>query len=102
MVPLFVAMCFAATFTSCPVVVISKRQECVAHSTPEAVMVALSFALRMVGLPDLDLRRTFMKALPPVGGAWANRAMIRILKTGRNPTMKYVGPISHNFSGMAT
>ena len=41
--------------TCFPLAGISKRQSCVSHSTPEAELVAASFALRTVGLPAVLL-----------------------------------------------
>ena len=44
--------------TNFPIAGISKRQGCVSHSTPEAELVAFDFALRVPGLPALDLWST--------------------------------------------
>ena len=74
-----------------PIVGISKRQGCVSHSTPEAEMVALDFSIRTVGLPYLTLWHTLMPHHPPLVVHEDNQAMIRVMQTGRNPTMRYLG-----------
>ena len=50
-------------FTSFPIVDYSKRQGCVSHSTPEAELVAMDFALRILGLPGMSV---WEKLLPLV------------------------------------
>ena len=73
-----------------PLVAISKRQSCASVSTPEAELVAGSHGLVRELLPALDMCD---KILP--GGYDAcfhedNQAMIRVIETGRNPTMRYL------------
>ncbi len=68
----------------------SKRQSCVSHSTPEAEIVAGDFSLRMCGLPALDLWHTLLPHKPPIMFHEDNQAMINIVSTGRNPTMRYL------------
>ena len=51
----------------------------------------MDFALRINGLPSLIL---WEKLLPHSPGLFVhedNQAMIRIVETGRNPTMRYIG-----------
>ena len=43
-----------------PIIGISKRQEATSHSTPEAEMVAASFAVRQKGLPFMNIWDTIM------------------------------------------
>ena len=84
-------LCIRGPNTCFPVAGISKRQGCVSHSTPEAEAVAMDFALRINGLPSLIL---WEKLLPHSPGLFVhedNQAMIRIVETGRNPTMRYIG-----------
>ena len=50
--------------TNFPITGVSKRQGCVSHSTPEAEIVATAFALRMVGIPSLQLWHTLSPASP--------------------------------------
>jgi hypothetical protein len=68
----------------------SKRQSCVSHSTPEAEIVAGDFSLRMCGLPALDLWHTLLPHKPPIMFHEDNQAMINVVTTGKNPTMRYL------------
>ena len=83
---------------------VSKRQNCVSHSTPEAELVAASYALRQCGLPAQALwDRMCVPRLPTAAGDPAssfgpslrvlvdNQAMIACVRSGRNPTMRYLG-----------
>ena len=54
-------------------------------------MVVLIFSRRTVGLPYRTLWHTFMRHRPPLVVAEDNQAMIRVVQTGRNPTMRYLG-----------
>ena len=77
--------------TNFPIAGFSKRQGCVAHSTPEAELVAFDFALRVPGLPALDLWTKLLPDCKTNNGHEGNQAMLRILETGKNPTMRYLG-----------
>jgi hypothetical protein len=71
----------------------STRQSCVSHSTPEAEMVAADWAFRTVGRPFLD----FWSALSGVNYAPLHfhedsQAMIAVVRSGRNPTTRHLGP----------
>ena len=77
--------------TSFPVAAASKRQGCVSHSTPEAELIALNFAVRTVGLPGLLIWHTLMPKKPALYVHEDNQPLIRVLKTGKNPTMRYLG-----------
>ena len=73
-----------------PLVAVSKRQTCVSVSTPEAELVAGSHGLLRELVPALDICD---KVLPEDYQALFhedNNAMIRVIKTGRNPTMRYL------------
>ena len=76
--------------TNFPLTGISKRQGCVSHSTPEAEIVATAFALRMVGLPALQLWHTILPQRPTILIHEDNQAMLRVIETGKNPTMRYL------------
>ena len=76
--------------TNFPIQGISKRQGCVSHSTPEAEIVATSYALRMVGLPALQLWHTLLPHTPTILVHEDNQAMLRVVETGKNPTMRYL------------
>ena len=60
-------------------------------------MVVLIFSRRTVGLPYRTLWHTFMRHRPPLVVAEDNQAMIRVVQTGRNPTMRDLGR-THRFS----
>ena len=93
--------------TCYPLSGISKRQGCVSHSTPEAEMVAATFALRQCGLPAMllwdSIRRPSDAQLAGHSHVGApqkhlhaplyvhedNQAMLACVRTGRNPTMRY-------------
>ena len=68
----------------------SKRQSCASHSTPEAEIVAGDFALRLCGLPALNLWHTLLPHKPPILFHKDNQTMINVVSTGRNPTMRYL------------
>ena len=70
---------------------ISKRQTCVSHSTPESEIVAADAALRLVGLPALQLWDRLLPQPAHILFHEDNQAMIRICETGRNPTMRHLG-----------
>ena len=74
-----------------PIAGVSKRQTCVSHSTPEAEMVSMDHALRHCGLPCLDLWHRLLPHLPGLVVHEDNQAMIKVVESGRNPTMRYIG-----------
>ena len=76
--------------TNFPISGISKRQGCVSHSTPEAEIVATAFALRTVGMPALSLWHTLLPHRPVILVHEDNQAMLRVVETGKNPTMRYL------------
>ena len=55
-------------------------------------MVALCFSMRTVGFPYLTLLHTVMKHHPPLVVHADNQAMIRVVQTARDPTMRYLRP----------
>ena len=69
----------------------SKKQTCVSHSTPEAEIVAADVALRTEGLPALQLWDLVFKRKVKVIFMEDNQATMRILQTGRNPTLRHLG-----------
>ena len=76
--------------TCYPIAGASKRQTCVSNSTPEAEISAAAFALRMAGLPCLQLWDTLFERRVVLQFHEDNQAMIRVCLTGRNPTMRYL------------
>ena len=85
-----VHLCIRGPATCFPIAGSSKRQSCVSHSTPEAEMVSMDFALRHHGLPTMTLWETLLERSVQLAVHEDNQAMIRIMETGRNPTMRYL------------
>ncbi len=83
-------LCIRGSKTCFPIAGQSKRQGCVSHSTPEAEIVAADFGLRLSGLPALDLWHVLLPHKPPLFFHEDNQAMIHVINTGRNPTMRYL------------
>ena len=77
-------------YTSFLISVGSKRQTCVSHFTPEAELVAADYGLRTDGLPSLSLWRVFFPHQPPLLFHEDSQAMIRVVTTGKKPTMRYL------------
>ena len=74
----------------CPLVAISKRQTCVSWSTPEAELVAGSHGLTRELVPALDMCDKMLPADYEATFHEDNQAMIRVIQSGRNPTMRYL------------
>ena len=68
----------------------SKRQGCVSLSTPEAELVSANFAIRHCGLPGFSLWEALLGGYPNLYVHEDNQAMLRVLETGKNPTMRYL------------
>ena len=83
-------LCIQGDKTMFPLVAISKRQTCVSSSTPEAELVAGSHGLLRELVPALDLRDKLLPRDYPAVFHEDNQAMIRAIKSGRNPTMRYL------------
>ena len=85
-----VFLCIRGASTMFPLVAISKRQSCASVSTPEAELVAGSHGLVRELIPTLDMCDKIL----PVGYDAIfhedNQAMIRVIESGRNPTMRYL------------
>ena len=82
--------CISGKHTFFPVAVVSKRQGSVAHSTPEAELVALDHGLRNVAIPAMSI---WERVLP--GARLAahedNSVAVRICQIGKNQTMRTMG-----------
>ena len=83
-------LCVRGPATFFPMALQSKRQGCVSHSAPEAEIVAADFALRMMGLPCLDMCEAIMGPDKFLIFHEDNRAMIQVCRSGKNPTMRYL------------
>ena len=54
-------------------------------------MVSMDHALRHCGLPCLQLWHALLPHKPALIVHEDNQAMIRVVETGKNPTMRYLG-----------
>ena len=61
------------------------------HSTPEAEMVSMDHALRHYGLPCFLLWHRLLPRKPGLIVHEDNQAMIKVVESGKNPTMRYLG-----------
>ena len=85
-----VFLCIRGDSTVFPLVAISKRQSCASVSTPEAELVAGSHGLVRELIPALDMCDNILPAGYDATFHEDNQAMIRVIETGRNPTMRYL------------
>jgi hypothetical protein len=69
---------------------VSKKQTCVSHSTPEAEIVAANAAIRLEGLPALQLWDVIFRRKVQVTLLEDNQATMQILKSGKNPTLRHI------------
>ena len=78
-------------FTCFPINGQSKRQGSVSHSTPEAEIVSADTAIFREGIPALDLWQV-LTGREHVSCTLHedNETMIRVMQTGRNPTMRHL------------
>ena len=76
--------------TRFPLAGLSKQQGCVSHSTPEAEIVSADTAVRTIGLPALDLWDILSSTKGNLCLYEDNQAMISVVRSGRNPTMRYL------------
>jgi hypothetical protein len=76
--------------TCFPIAGQSKRQSCVSHSTPEAEIASADYALRLCGLPALELWHCLLPHKLGIYFHEDNQAMITVVNSGRNPTMRYL------------
>ena len=72
---------------------VSKRQTAASHSTPEAEIVAADLGIRTEGLPALCLWEVLLDRAVLCVLCEDNEAGIRILETGRNPTIRHLGRV---------
>ena len=73
-----------------PLNAVSKKQNVVSHSTPEAEIVAADAALRVEGIPGLTLWDTLSNNKFDLIMFEDNQATLQILKTGKNPTVRHL------------
>jgi hypothetical protein len=84
-------LCVRGPRSCFPIAGHSKRQTCVSHSTPEAEIVAADAAVRTCGIPALILWTVILPLIVTIYFHEDNQAMIQVMKTGRNPNMRYMG-----------
>ena len=77
--------------TFIPLSGVSKRQTSASHCTPEAEIVAADLGVRTEGLPALTLWEVLLGRSVQCVLCEDNETCIRVLETGRNPTMRHIG-----------
>ena len=85
-----VFLCLKGPNTFVPLSAVSKRQSCVSHSTPEAEIVAADKGVREEALPATTLWETILGRKVSVRFLEDNAAAIRVIETGRNPSMRHM------------
>ena len=85
-----VHLCIKGSNTNFPLSGISKRQSCISSSTPEAEFVCGHFAHKNVLIPAMDLWEVLIPSGCNAVYHEDNQAMIQVIKTGRNPTMRHL------------
>ena len=75
----------------CPISWARKLQSRVSRSTLEAEMASMDHALRHCGLPCLVLWHAILLYKPVLLVHEDNQAMIKVVQSGYNPTMRYLG-----------
>ena len=68
----------------------SRKQTCASHSSVEAEVVALEAAIRVEGIPCLDLWERILGRTPEVTLYEDNQAAATIVKTGKYPKLRHV------------
>ncbi|MEM1009892.1 MAG: hypothetical protein AAGJ35_12920, partial [Myxococcota bacterium] len=93
-----VYVCVRGPNTWFPLAATSKKQGCVSHSTPEAEIVAADHAVRHYALPAQVLSDALL-GKGPIVLMEDNEATLRILRTGKSPTLRYLsrGACCHEF-----
>ena len=76
------ALVLTGPFTRCVLSVVSRRQTCVSHSTPEAEIVSADHALRTEALPALPLWETLLQRKIQLDFMEDNQAVVKICKAG--------------------
>ena len=81
---------------------VSKKLTCVSHSTPEAEIVAANAAVRLEGLPALQLWDIVLERKVVATLLEDNQATKQIFKSGKNPAMRHIAR-THivNFAGLS-
>ena len=69
----------------------SKKQTCASHSAPEAELVAAAAALRMEGLPALDMREGIFQHPVKLALFEDNQTATAAMTSEKNPNMQHAG-----------
>ena len=69
---------------------VSKKQICASHSTPEAEVVAAHAAVRLEGLPALQLWDIVLERKVAATLLEDNQATVQIFKSGKNPPLRHI------------
>ena len=80
-------------FSHFPIHGVSKRQDCVSSSTPEAELVSGHYAYHKVLLPAMDLWDLLLPSSKRGIFHEDNTAMTQVIKAGKNPTMKHLNRV---------
>ena len=88
-----VHFCIEGNVSHFPIHGVSRRQDCVSSSTPEAELVSGHYAYYKVMLPSLDLWNVLLPTADKGVFHEDNTAMIQVVKTGKNPTMKHLNSV---------
>ena len=84
-------ICISGKFTRFPIGALSRKHNVVSHSTTEAEIVAFSHAIRMEGIPTLDImEHVLAPADPPLVFYEDNNATIRIIEMGKSPNLRHI------------
>ena len=83
-------ICLGNQYSQFPILAVSKRQGSTAVSTPEAELLAGNHGLRYELVPLLDVCDLILDKNHRAIHHEDNSAMIQIVKTGRNLTMRYM------------
>ena len=84
-------MALVGPSTCWPIMGVSRKQDATSHSTPEAELVAASTSLRTKGLPFIDMWSSIINDQATIHVMEDNDAMIKVMLSGRNPTMRHLG-----------
>ena len=68
----------------------SRKQTCASHSSVEAEVVALESAVRVEGIPSLDLWEKILGRTPEITLYEDNQAAATIVTTGKYPKLRHV------------
>ena len=70
---------------------VSKKHTCQSHSTPEAEFVSAAHGIRQNAIPALCILERLLGRDMTFVLNEDNQAMIRVVETGKNPTMRHIG-----------